>query len=65
MDLINPCNGSSHEQPPPKVFMQDLIESSIRLEDDSPVLGTPPDEGILTPTLETDPGTLVGPTITP
>jgi hypothetical protein len=36
--------GSSHEQPPPGVFVQDLIKSSIRLDEDNstPVLGTPP-----------------------
>jgi hypothetical protein len=46
------------------MFVQDLIKSSIWLDEDSstPVLRTPPGEGGPTPTLETDPGTLVGPT---
>jgi hypothetical protein len=55
--------GSSREQPPPGVFMQDLIKPFIRLYECSPVtmVGTPPGEGGLTPTLETSLRTLTGP----
>jgi hypothetical protein len=43
--------------------MQDLINSSIRLEEDilTPSPRTPPGEVGLTPTLESDPGTPIGP----
>jgi hypothetical protein len=46
------------------MFMQDLIKSSIWLDEDNstPMPRTPPGEGGPTPTLETDPGTLVRPT---
>jgi hypothetical protein len=53
--------GSSREQPPPGVFIQDLIKLSIRLDEDNPTptLGTQPDGGgpIPIPTLGTVPGT--------
>jgi hypothetical protein len=56
--------GSSHEQSPLGMFVQDLVKLSIRLDEDSPSLvpGTPPGEGNLAPPLETDPGTTGRPT---
>jgi hypothetical protein len=56
--------GPSHEQPPLGVLLQDLIKSSIQLNEDSPApaSGTLPGEGGLAPTLEIDLGTPTGPT---
>jgi hypothetical protein len=55
--------GSSREQAPLGVFTCDLIKPSIPLEEESPtpVLGGPPGEDSLTPTLETDTRTPIGP----
>jgi ribonuclease HI len=55
--------GSSHEHPPLGVFIQDLIKSSIRFDEDdpTPTPGTQTDEGDPTPTSGTDPGTPPGP----
>jgi hypothetical protein len=64
--------GSSHEKPPPGVFIQDLIKSSNWLDEDSPTPapgtpsgkgsttpapGTPPGKGGPTPALDINPGT--------
>jgi hypothetical protein len=68
--------GSTREPPPPGVFTHDLFKPSIQLEEDgpAPVPGTPSSEdspaptprtllskGGITPTLEADPGTSIGP----
>jgi hypothetical protein len=56
--------GSSHEQPPSSVFVQDPIKSSIRLNEDdpTPVPGIRPEGGSLALTLNSDPGALYEPT---
>jgi hypothetical protein len=55
--------GSSHDQPPLGVFVQDLIKPSIRLKECSPVIvvGTLLGEGGLAPTPETSLGIPTGP----
>jgi hypothetical protein len=56
--------GSSHEQPPSSVFVQDPIKSSIRLNEDdpTPVPGIRSEGGSLALTLNSDPGALYEPT---